>query len=120
MEEHREYVRVQEKANISYFVIPFTESKRHITSDISQGGIRFFIHDFVPRGSHLKVRMDFSKSNVTIEATVRLVWIKKSLHDTVYEVGVNFIDISSKAADHLTEYISSLLDMKSDMGWEPV
>lgn len=119
MEECRKYVRLSEKAQISYSVVPVRGSKQYMTSDVSQGGIRFFVHDFIPKGSHLKIRMDFSRANVTIEAMVRLVWIRKAPNSDRHEIGVNFIDISSKAADRLTNYIKSFINTKSDMDCDP-
>jgi c-di-GMP-binding flagellar brake protein YcgR len=109
MLERRKYVRVYEKAEITYIVIPALSSKQYITSDISQGGIRFFVHNFIPKDSYLKIRIVFSKSNVVIEAVVRLQWIKQVPYSDRYEVGVRFIDISPKAADHLSNYIRSFM-----------
>jgi hypothetical protein len=43
-----------------------------------------------------------------------LVWIKGVPYSDRHEIGVNFIDISQKAADHLTSYIGSLLNSKSN------
>ena len=117
MEERRKYVRVNEKAQISYIVIPDVSPRQYITSDISQGGIRFFVHSFIPKGSHLRVRIIFSKSSVTIEATVILAWIKKLPYGDRHEVGVKFIDISSEAADRLTDYIRSFVNAKPTMDY---
>ena len=117
MEERRKYMRVSEKAQISYVVIPVVRSKQDITSDISQGGIRFFVHSFIPNGSHLRVRITFSRANITIEATVMLAWIAKVSNGDKYEVGVKFIDISPKAADHLTNYIRTFVKTKANLDY---
>ena len=114
MRENRKYVRIDEKAQISYSVIPTSKWSQYTTLDISQGGIRFFVHSFVPKGSHLRVKIIFSRSNVTIEATVRIAWIRKTPYSERHEVGAQFIDISSKAADNLTDYIRSFVNTNFD------
>ena len=112
MEEHRKYVRIDEKAQITYSVISSVKSKQYITSNISQGGIRFFVHDFIPKGSYLKIKMTFSRADATIEAVVELVWISEVPYSDRHEVGVKFVDIPAESADHLVNYIRSFVNTK--------
>ena len=116
MEEHRKYIRVPEKSQISYNVLSEKERGQYVTSNISQGGIRFSVHNFIPKGSHLKISMTFSKTSVAIDALVKLVWIKELPYNGAYEVGVQFIDIPPKAAEHLINYIKSFVNIKSGIG----
>ncbi|MDO8535584.1 MAG: PilZ domain-containing protein [Candidatus Omnitrophota bacterium] len=116
MDERRKYIRIPEKSAISYNVVPTAILGQYATTDISQGGIRFLVHHFVPKDSHLKVKITFADTSVMIEALVKLVWIKELPYSGSYEVGVRFIDIPPKAADHLLKYIKSFVNKRSGMG----
>ena len=98
---------------ISYNIIPVEEKlNEYTTKDVSQGGIRFLVHDFIPKDSRLKIRLNLRKTSVVIEALVRMVWINKSVYGDSYEVGVEFIDISPRAAEELTNCIKTFLNIK--------
>ena len=109
MEERRKYIRVPEKAQISYSVLSTNKSGQYATSDISQGGIRFFVHHFIPKGSRLKVSITFSRTSITFEALVKMVWIREVPYSGAYEIGVKFLDVSPEAADYLMKYIKSFI-----------
>ena len=110
MDERRKYISIPSKLEISYNIIPTATVTQDATSDISQGGIRFVVHQFIPKDSRLKVRLTFDVFGTTIEALVRLVWIKELPHSDAYEIGVQFIDIPREAADHLINYIKLFVD----------
>jgi c-di-GMP-binding flagellar brake protein YcgR len=113
MQERRRYIRIPENLEISYKVIPMEERpSASATRDISQGGIRFLVHDFIPKNSRLKIRIVLCKPSIVIEALVQLVWIRASAHGDTYEIGVEFVDISQKAAEFLANYIKEFLKTK--------
>jgi len=112
MEERRKYVRIPENSRISYRCVSSEKVSDHMTKDLSQGGIRFLVHDFIPKGSHLKIKLDLPGALVAIEAMVRLVWIRSVPHSDEYEVGVQFIDMPPPAAMHLIGYIREYLSVK--------
>lgn len=116
MNERRKFIRIPEKFEISYNVVPSTMLEQYITSDISQGGIRFLVHQFVPKNSHLKVKIIFGTANTTIEALVQVMWIGELPHNDSYEIGVRFIDIPPSAAEYLLGYIKSFVTNKSGLG----
>jgi c-di-GMP-binding flagellar brake protein YcgR len=102
-------VRIPEKAPISYEVMSDAKTADFITKDISQGGVRFFVHEFIPKDSLLKIRLTFQKMIFSFEAIVRVVWIKEDHLNERYEVGVEFVNISKKATEHLIGYIEDIL-----------
>jgi c-di-GMP-binding flagellar brake protein YcgR len=111
MEERRRYVRIPENLEISYKVISAEKSpSAYTTKDISQGGIRFLAHDFIPKDSRLKIKLNLCKGCIVIEALVRMVWISKSERGESYEVGVEFVDIPHKASEELIRCIRVLLN----------
>ena len=109
MEERRKYVRIPENSRISYRCIPKEKFSDFLTKDISQGGIRFMIEEFIPKGSFLKIRLKLSKTSVAVEAIVKAVWIKGMPHSDEYEIGVQFVDIPQHAVQHLICYINDFL-----------
>ena len=74
MEERRRYVRVPADAQVSYRVIPDVRIKEHLTKDISQGGIRFLVHESIPKGKSLKIRLVHPKHSFSFEALVKVAW----------------------------------------------
>jgi len=109
MHERRRYVRIRENSQISYEVLPGENRKEYATKDISQGGIKFLTHEFIPKGSRLKIKLSLYKTFFNFEALVRCAWVNKIAYNEEYEVGVEFIDIPSTAAEHLISYIEAFV-----------
>ncbi len=103
MKERRRYARIPENSQISYEVIPDEKVIGYVTKDIGKGGLRFLVHNFIPKDSHLKVRVTFQKTSFSFEAMARLVWIKKLSYGTGYEAGVEFVNMSPKTAKYLND-----------------
>jgi len=112
MIERRRFVRIPEDSAISYEVQPNTKIEEFLTRNISQGGICFFVHKFIPKDSHLKIKLSLKKISFYFEALVRLVWIKKDAHSERYEIGVEFINIPKEATEHLIAYITDIVERK--------
>lgn len=109
MQDGRRFLRVPENLPISYESWLSTETKESLTKDISQEGISFFVHKFIPKYSLLKIKLTLKKTPFYFEGLVRVVWIKKEPGSERYEVGVEFINIPKKATEHLTDYIKGSL-----------
>lgn len=112
MVERRRFVRIPEDLPISYEVYPIIKTEKFLTRNISQGGICFFVHKFIPKDSTLKIKLTLSKISFYFEAIARLAWIKKVPHSERYEIGVEFINISKEAAKHLIAYITDIVGRK--------
>lgn len=109
MQERRRYVRIPESSQISYEVIPCLKSENYITKDISEGGIRFLVHEFIPKDSVLKIRLTLKKITFSFEAVAKIMWIRQLPHNDKYEVGVEFMDMPKKAAEYLVNYVKTFL-----------
>lgn len=112
MLERRRYVRIPEGSPISYEVMSCAKTAEFITKDISQGGVRFFVHEFIPKDSILRIRLTLEKTTFSFEAIVRVAWIREDPHNERYEVGVEFSSISKKTTEHLINYIRDILEIK--------
>jgi len=110
MQERRKFFRIPESSQISYEIIPSVKRRYFIAKDISQGGIRFFVHDFIPKNSLLKIRLTLKKISFSFEAVVKLIWIREEPRSERYEIGVEFLNLPKKAAESLIAYIKNILE----------
>ena len=107
MQEKRKFVRIPESLKISYHTMPTTKIRDYLTKDIGQGGVRFFLHEFVPKGSLLKIKITFEKMHFSLEALVKVVWVKEDSFGQRYEAGVEFVEIPQEAVRYLIKYIKA-------------
>jgi len=105
MMERRRYIRIPETVEITYRKIPEVKSSQFLTKDVGEGGVRFFVHKFLPKGSLLRVRIKFEKEAFCVEAIVRVRWIRNIFNDERFEIGVEFIEIPLDALNKLKYYI---------------
>jgi len=112
MQERRRYIRVPECLQVDYEVLPAEAIRKYITRDISQGGIRFLTHEFIPKGSCLRIRVTFPKTLFSFESLVRCMWIREVPYAEEFEVGVEFIDLPLEIMEYLTHYIKNSLNAK--------
>ncbi len=110
MLERRKYKRIPENSQIFYEVIPDQKVRDYATKDISQSGFRFLAHEFIPTGSHLRIKLTFHKTLFSFEALVRCVWVREMPYSGEFEIGAEFIDIPAKAAEYIINYIKDFLD----------
>ena len=109
MLERRKFIRIPESSQISYEILSKLKAGDYLTRDISQGGIRFFVHEFIRRDSILKIKLTLVKTTFYFEALAKVVWISEDTLSERYEVGVEFVDIPQNASEHLIDYIRSVL-----------
>ena len=105
MKERRKFIRISDRSQISYRVLPSEQSKRLITKNISQSGIRFLVHDFIPKDKLLEISLNIEKIHFSFTAIVKTRWFSKEHGSERYEIGVEFVNIPQKAAGHLVDYI---------------
>ncbi len=104
--ERRKFVRIPEHAEISYEIKPDSKTGSFLTRDISQGGIRFFVHEFIPEKTVLKIRLTLKKIFFSFEAFVKVMWITEDAFNDRYEIGVEFTDMPKPVAERLIAYIN--------------
>ena len=109
MLERRKFIRIPESSQISYEILSELKAGDYLTRDISQGGIRFFVHEFIRRDSILKIKLTLAKTTFYFEALAKVVWISEDTLSERYEVGVEFVDRPQNASEHLIDYIRSVL-----------
>ena len=109
MKEKRSYVRIPDSLEISYRPTHQSKSSQFLVNNISRSGIRFFIHEFIPLNSTIKLKINIKKIPFSFEALATIVWIKKDPCSERYEAGAHFSQIPPKAVERLMDYIKTIL-----------
>lgn len=109
MKERREFIRVPETSEITYRIVSEPKQEHFITQNISQGGVRFFVHEFIPQGTLLKIKLKLKKTSFSFEALAQVRWIEEDVLSERFEIGVKFVDISPGNTAYLLRYIETIL-----------
>ncbi|MBD3296955.1 MAG: hypothetical protein GF392_06255 [Candidatus Omnitrophica bacterium] len=79
-----------------------------ITKNLSQGGIRFRTGDFISMACRLILELDLPMFTKPVKAISKVAWIRKTPSGDDYEVGNQFLEISRKDKELISEYVDSL------------
>ena len=109
MRERRKYIRVPDHLKVNYRVLSQAKTTGYLTRNISQGGVSFFVSEFVPPGTILEIRLTIEKLVFSFETQVEVRWIKEHPQDNRFEVGVEFVNIPQGALEHLIQYIKTII-----------
>jgi len=91
MLERRKSVRIPKSLAISYKRVDKPGVHTSLTRNVSQGGIDFFAHNFIPLGTILKIK--FSLTEFSYDGLAKVIWIKEVIHNEKYEVGAKFTNM---------------------------
>ena len=91
------------------------EGVSSISKNLSQGGIRFRTAEFVSMACRLILELDIPMFNKPVKAISRVAWIRKTVSGDDYEVGNQFLEMSQKDRELISEYVDSL-DLRGDPG----
>lgn len=108
LRERREYLRVEDVDSVIYqriFPLPQTSLNSGIRENISGGGIKLVTEENFSVGDILYLKIDLRESlnKITIEATGKVVWIRK--REEMYEVGISFLDILEQHRRKIINYV---------------
>jgi len=79
-----------------------------ITKNLSQGGIRFRTAEFISMACRLILELDIPMFTKPVKAISKVAWIKKAASGDDYEVGNQFLEMSKKDKELVSEYVNSL------------
>ncbi|HLD78503.1 MAG TPA: PilZ domain-containing protein [archaeon] len=111
MEERRKFVRLDTRLDVSYTVLPATQSRQTVTKDIGGGGICFFSTSELNPGERLQMAMKLPDREQPVNCTAEVIWcepyevIGKTGRQRSIEVGVRFIEISPKDQDVVMQHV---------------
>jgi len=109
--ERREYIRVGRSLLLAYKVLDTPDGREEsVTQDISGGGIKAPFKEKPMVGTLLELEFELLKEKKKLKLKGKIVWVKSYPKDTnyPYEVGIEFIDITSAAQTMLSNYIQYL------------
>jgi c-di-GMP-binding flagellar brake protein YcgR len=80
-----------------------------LTRDISEGGIRMIVEEYVPINSRITLIASFPFKNKKVKAFSKIVWSKRHSVQTSYELGVEFIGITTTARKDIAQFVKTKL-----------
>lgn len=116
-EERRRETRKKEGHRITIETVPQDQSDAEksttkkisfsLTEDISLKGIKVISETFFPIDTLLKIELSLVELNERLDLQGKVKWIRSHEED-LYEIGIEFIDVSSKhmqvLVDHMYKY----------------
>lgn len=84
------------------------EGMSSITKNLSEGGIRFRTADFISMACRLILELDIPMFTKPVKAISKVAWIRKSPSGDDYEIGNQFLEMSKKDKELVSEYVNSL------------
>ena len=111
MSEKRKHARVKTHIPVRYHKLrdgAGVEGVGSISKNISQGGVRFRTAEFISMACRLILELDIPMFNKPIKAVSRVAWIRKTISGDDYEVGNQFLEMSKKDKELVSEYVDSL------------
>jgi len=79
-------------------------AKGALTKDLSEGGVRFITDRFIGLACHLMLEMQLPSMAKSIKAISKPSWVRKTRHGTTYEIGSQFLALTSKDAARLSDF----------------
>lgn len=111
--EKRSYPRLNGYFLVKYKVItphpeniPLTIAS---TKDISGGGVRLRLKDYVPVGSLIEVFINYPGFDAPIQILARLVWIRKIRNFDMYDSGVQFLNVDEAMTRTIAKKVEEVL-----------
>ena len=91
MDEKRRYQRINYREPVLYRILLDQPQTGCLGYDISSGGLRCTVNDFIPLGQQLKLTVKLKREE-PLELTGRVVWIRRNAHGENYQIGLKFTE----------------------------
>ncbi|MCM8781609.1 MAG: PilZ domain-containing protein [Candidatus Omnitrophica bacterium] len=82
--------------------------KGSVTKDLSLGGTRFVIDEFLPYTARLVLDITLPLPQRSVSAISKVSWIRKLSSGDKYEVGNQFLEMSREDRERLSLYLDGL------------
>jgi len=114
-EEKRKSVRFTVAVPFEYKRLRETPERKkgNITKDLSAGGTRFIIDEFIPYTARLVLDITLPLPQRPVSAISKISWIKKLSSGDKYEVGNQFLEMSKEDKNRLSGYLDTLVNPKT-------
>ena len=114
MQEKRKYIRIEAPIVVTYKLDRESATKKTITKDFSEGGIRFPVYEKLDAGATLEMYIETPFDTIPIFAIGRVVWTKAlSVKEgrEIYDVGVQFTEMKSFDRKRISQTAKRFLGM---------
>ena len=111
MSERRKFKRVKTHVPIKYRKLREGAGSvgfGSLSRDLSQGGVHFRAGEFISMACRLILEVDIPMLTRPIKAISKVAWIRKTDNGDDYEIGNQFLEISKKDRELISEYVESL------------
>ena len=109
--EKRKFKRVTTHIPVKYRKLGDTDTimrSSTVSRNLSEGGVRFFTSEFMSRACRLVLELDVPMLTKPVKAISKVAWIKKSSMGEDFEIGNQFLEISRKDKEIVSEYLKGL------------
>ncbi len=105
--ERREYPRVNAAMSVQYRGIRQADDSviGAIARDISAGGIRLLVNEFVSVFTRLVLEIALPSSPKPVRVISKVAWVRKRPHGEQYEVGMQFMDIAEEDKRGIFDFV---------------
>ena len=107
--DRRQYARVGFDTAVEIVHNDWTEPVGSLAADISEGGMRLKVSEYIQSGAPVTLRALLDNRYV-VEFPARVVWVEKNRYDDRYQAGVEFLaaDATQFARKKIQEYIKNV------------
>lgn len=107
--EKRRHIRFDSRIPMRYRKIETNarEFKGSLMRNISEGGVKATIHEFLPLNSKLAMEIPLVSGRKSVNGTCRVAWIKKAGFSEQYNVGTEFLHLSEADKIEIANFIFS-------------
>ncbi len=109
MDDKRQYTRVACEIDSAYQNLDATHAEAHaetITSDLSEGGVRFRAGRFISVHNRLLFRLRIPGQK-PIEALAQPAWVREIPSVSQYEIGAKFLSLSDEDRELIRRYVQN-------------
>ncbi|MCM8773709.1 MAG: PilZ domain-containing protein [Candidatus Omnitrophica bacterium] len=114
--ERRKYPRLNTCAEIEYRVSKEDTFMKTVTKNIGAGGVCIISEERIGKDTILFLKMNLSPRKKFIQAKGRVVWSSEfyssSLEKIVYNLGIEFIEISDEDRQRIYDYVIARITPK--------
>ncbi|MBU1086785.1 MAG: PilZ domain-containing protein [Candidatus Omnitrophica bacterium] len=106
--ERREYVRCDFNAEIKYNLLDHPEVKKQCTSvDVCALGLKVMASEHLEKGTLLRVEFSLpGRAEKIIAKCTVVAWVKKN-EQSLFETGIEFLEISDAAKQEIEKYVEA-------------
>jgi len=99
-----ERIKINQPIPVHYELRPHGKYGDTVIQDISEGGIKIILDEFVPRLCRMAIQLNLFPERTT-SAFCKISWLQNIPKSYRYQAGLEFIDISLEGRSEIAEYV---------------